>query len=388
VGLAAARGRREGRGRAAVSADPSVFISYRREETAGHAGRLYDEMVERLGAGNVFMDVDLEPGIDFVERITTAVGGCRALLVVMGPRWAVGADGNGQPRITDPADFVRLEVETALARPRVTVIPVLVAGARMPAPEQLPEPLRPLARRNAIELSDQRWRYDVGRLLDAIAGLLAPRPAPTPEPGVAKPLGPLRVLEGAVVAGLVGGLMLASVKGVNSAGTEDRAAKFATTVVRNALLWGVVGLVLAAWLAWRRGERGRIAGAATAGLLIGALGAALGSALFAAARFLPAETPSDASLNVVAVLALALVGGALGLALGRVWRPSRGSLGLGSGLVAAAATGLLLLAADAPAAPTDALAQNAALIAAVQAAVIAAAVLAALVTGGDGASRR
>ena len=69
-------------------ATPKVFISYRREETAGHAGRLYDAIGARFGERNVFMDVDLAPGIDFVEQITEAVGACDALLVVMGPTWA------------------------------------------------------------------------------------------------------------------------------------------------------------------------------------------------------------------------------------------------------------------------------------------------------------
>src|SRR4051812_15753390 len=140
--------------------DPKVFISYRREETAGHAGRIYDEMAERYSEPNVFMDVDMKPGVDFVTRITEAVGSCHVLLVIMGPQWATATRGDGVPRIAQPGDFVRLEVGTALRRDDVTVIPVLVGGARMPDPSVLPEDLQPLARRNAIEMSDTRWRYD------------------------------------------------------------------------------------------------------------------------------------------------------------------------------------------------------------------------------------
>lgn len=355
---------------------PKVFVSYRREETAGHAGRLYDELVERLGQRNVFMDVDLAPGIDFVERITTAVGGCRALLVVMGPRWATGVDDDGRPRIADSGDFVRLEVETALRSPDVTVIPVLVAGAGMPAPEQLPEPLRALARRNAIELSDQRWRYDVGRLLDAVMGVLSPGRR---EPVADRRPGSLQVLEGAALAALTGALMLASFKGLNSADSNERTAKLATTIVRNALVWAGVGLVLASWLAWRRGERARIGRAAADGLLLGGLGAAIGCGLFAAASFLPAETPGDDALRAVAILAFAFVGAGVGSALGRTGRPSRGALGLWVGAATAALTELVSLALDAPALPTDALKPNAVPTAAFQAAVLAAGVLAALV---------
>ena len=152
---------------------PKVFISYRRSESGGHAGRLYDAMAARFGERNVFMDVALQPGVDFVERITAAVSACHVLLVVMGPDWARAAPGAARPRIADPDDFVRLEVATALRRSDVTVIPVLVEEAEMPNRDALPEDLRALTRRNAVELSDVRWRSDVGRLLGVMETLLA-----------------------------------------------------------------------------------------------------------------------------------------------------------------------------------------------------------------------
>ena len=144
--------------------EPKVFISYRRQETSAYAGRLYDSMAAAFGDANVFMDVDLAPGIDFVDRITNAVSACHVLIVVMGPRWATVTDEDGGVRIADAEDFVRLEVGTALRRSDVTVIPVLVSGARMPDGDDLPSDLRPLTRRNALELSDGRWRDDVRRL--------------------------------------------------------------------------------------------------------------------------------------------------------------------------------------------------------------------------------
>ena len=156
---------------------PKVFITYRREDTAAHAGRLYDAMVARFGEDNVFMDVDMAPGVDFVERITEAVAACHVLIVVMGPTWAKVEDEQGRARLADPEDFVRLEVETALRRTDVTPIPVLVAGARMPNREDLPPELRPITRRNALELADQRWRYDVGRLISTLDELLAESPS-------------------------------------------------------------------------------------------------------------------------------------------------------------------------------------------------------------------
>ena len=219
-------------------AAPKVFISYRREETAGHAGRLYDAIAARFGDDNVFMDVDLAPGIDFVEQITDAVGVCDVLLVVIGPSWATGSAAHGRARLEDPNDFVRLEVETALRRPDVTVIPLLVAGARMPDPSELPEDLRALSRRNALELSDLRWRYDIGRLVNTLAELLekpsgrsegAPPPPeeqrpPTPEEQRPRtlPTRGRRVRLGAIVATLAlgAGVAVLAIAGVFSTGTH------------------------------------------------------------------------------------------------------------------------------------------------------------------------
>src|SRR5436190_1612320 len=103
-----------------MSAAAKVFITYRREDSAAQAGRLYDAMVVRFGEGNVFMDVDMAPGVDFVKRIHEAVAACQVLLVVIGPEWATVEDEQGRARLDDPEDFVRLEVETALRRPGMT----------------------------------------------------------------------------------------------------------------------------------------------------------------------------------------------------------------------------------------------------------------------------
>ena len=150
-----------------------VFISYRRQDSAAYAGRLYDAMVSRFGERNVFMDLDLPPGVDFVERITEAVSTCQVLIEIIGPTWATVKNEAGEVRIADPEDYVRLELGIALRRPDVTVIPVLVSGAQMPDRGDLPPDLGALRRRNALELSDRRWRYDVGQLIIALEQLLA-----------------------------------------------------------------------------------------------------------------------------------------------------------------------------------------------------------------------
>jgi hypothetical protein len=126
-----------------------IFISYRRQETAWPARRLYDVLVEHFRAEDVFKDVDnIEPGEDFIERITAAVGSCNVPLALIGPQWLTITDENGQRRLDNPADFVRLEIETALTR-KIRVIPILVDEARIPRANELPPTLAPLVRRNA-----------------------------------------------------------------------------------------------------------------------------------------------------------------------------------------------------------------------------------------------
>ena len=154
------------------SSTPTVFLSYRRKDAAVHAGWLHDEMTARFGPGHVFIDVDLEPAVNFVQRITEVLGACSVMVVMIGPSWATIAGDQGQPRLFDDRDFVRFEVETALRRDDVRVIPVLVAGAKMPDPAQLPESLRTLPDLNGIDLSDdlRRRRDDVTQLLIAVEG--------------------------------------------------------------------------------------------------------------------------------------------------------------------------------------------------------------------------
>jgi hypothetical protein len=145
-----------------------VFISYRREETAYAAGWLYDRLVTRLGEGKIFKDVDsIELGEDFVEAVTAAVGSCDVLLALIGDEWLTVKDEMNHRRIDDPDDFVRLEIEAALARD-VRVIPVLVDGAAMPQADELPGSLAALVRRQALELSPDRFYFDTGRLLEVL----------------------------------------------------------------------------------------------------------------------------------------------------------------------------------------------------------------------------
>ncbi|MGI9384749.1 MAG: toll/interleukin-1 receptor domain-containing protein [Methyloligellaceae bacterium] len=148
---------------------PKVFISYRRDDSPGSAGRLYDRLAQSLPTKNLFMDVDaMVPGVDFVQEINRAVLGCDVLLAIIGRGWLSAEDKDGQRRLDNPGDFVRIEVATALEND-IRVVPVLVDGAVMPPSDELPDVLQPLARRHAVELSHMRFAADTERLARALA---------------------------------------------------------------------------------------------------------------------------------------------------------------------------------------------------------------------------
>jgi TIR domain len=145
-----------------------IFVSYRRSDSQGEAGRLFDDLVKHFGEHMVFMDVAaIEAGRDFRKAIEEGVVKCGVLLVLMGPEWLNAKDEAGQRRLDDPADFVRIETASALRRD-IPVIPVLVRGAQMPRSEQLPDELKDLAYRNCIELTHARWRSDIHLLIEAL----------------------------------------------------------------------------------------------------------------------------------------------------------------------------------------------------------------------------
>lgn len=162
---------------------PHFFLSYRRDDSAGHARAVCDALNHRLGADRVFMDVDdIVAGQSFEQAIERAVNGAQALLVLIGPRWA-GPRADGPPRLHDPADYVRREVQTALAH-GMPVVPLLVDGAAMPAADSLPEPLRPLALRQAVVIDHRRFAADLDRLAAdlyrQLGETLPPPPGPWP----------------------------------------------------------------------------------------------------------------------------------------------------------------------------------------------------------------
>jgi hypothetical protein len=161
-----------------ASTTPTVFISYRRDDASAYAGRLFDRLSERFSEGAILMDVRLEPGGDWVAAAESAVAAADIGLVIIGPQWATSTDVEGKLRLHDPGDVVRREVAAMLNSPQTRTVPVLVHGARVPTPQELPEDVNAISRLNALELSDTRWDYDVARLIDLIESVSASKAVP------------------------------------------------------------------------------------------------------------------------------------------------------------------------------------------------------------------
>ena len=181
----------------------NVFISYRRDDSAGHAGRLFDRIGGHFGDRiRLFMDIDsIGHGEDFNTVIEAALGSCGVFLAVIGKQWLTITDDGGKRRLDDLDDLVRKEIAAALSR-NVRVIPVLVQGAAMPRKEYLPEALSDLGGKNPIELSDVRWRYDVDRLIATIEAVLGQTPARRAR------VSWLRIISYLLLSGIIGTLLL------------------------------------------------------------------------------------------------------------------------------------------------------------------------------------
>jgi formylglycine-generating enzyme required for sulfatase activity len=146
-----------------------IFISYRREDSDIWVSRLADELRKHFSSDQVFQDVaSIDPGADFVEALDKALGSAAVMLAVIGPGWLSVTDRQGRRRLDLPGDFVRQEIAESLRRPGVRVFPLLVGGAEMPAEDELPEPLKPLHRRQAFELTVRHWHNDIDQLVETL----------------------------------------------------------------------------------------------------------------------------------------------------------------------------------------------------------------------------
>jgi DNA-binding XRE family transcriptional regulator len=161
-----------------------IFVSYRRDDSADICGRIYDQMEPKYGRDNVVMDVETIPlGVDFRPVLTEEVDDCDVMLVIIGRQWLTISNPNGQRRLDNPADFVRIEIEAALAR-GIPVIPVMVQNATIPRAEDLPPSLAELAYRNGITIhSDPHFHRDMDLLIGRLDDLIIDFPANSPVTG-------------------------------------------------------------------------------------------------------------------------------------------------------------------------------------------------------------
>ncbi len=165
----------------------AIFISYRRVGALVHARALYERLSHDFGRNEVFIDLEgIEYGVDFVDVLNEQLNGCKVMLALIDAEWATAVDRQGRRRLDREYDFVRIEIVTALSR-GIRTVPVLLDGTEMPDAEMLPEPLRPLSRRNALNLDFNRFDAEIVRLEAAIRKILAQPDDNKPRPGAIGP---------------------------------------------------------------------------------------------------------------------------------------------------------------------------------------------------------
>lgn len=164
-----------------------IFISYRREDSQHAVDRLQEAMRPYLKnpQRDLFIDVDNIPiGVDFEAHLQSKVSQCDAVLAVIGPGWLNVRNEAGEPRLQQAEDFVRTELETALNR-GIPVVPVLLDGTVMPRPDQLPDGLKALAKRNGAQLDRKSFRSDVDHIMKGLGFRTRRNPWPTRLLGIA-----------------------------------------------------------------------------------------------------------------------------------------------------------------------------------------------------------
>jgi hypothetical protein len=345
-----------------------IFISYRRDDSRGYAGRLQGDLSRRYSDEHVFRDVEIPPGADFGEYITGLVDKCNVVLAIIGPSWLDARDREGERRIDKPDDWVRLEIERALARDGVEVIPVLVDGARLPPREELPESLLALRRRNAFELSDRRWDYDVdqlGKHLDVLlrgtsalhvrpadlpttaTAAAAPPPAPTPAPAPAPEPEPADHTTFAVFAAAAVALLTAYPADllahnlVNRASLDrDDLVTVRDFILEKAIFFGIAGALaaLAVGVLSRRSREPVIS--TLLGLGAGIVAGAVYAGAYAGLSLSSAEGTDTASTAVGMIAAGAFLGWAFGAERPGA-RLEASCAGLAGGLLAGGVVGVL-----------------------------------------------
>ena len=149
-----------------------IFINYRRDDSAGAAGRIYDRLAQAFGKDNIFMDVDnISTAVNFVQQLERELTNCKVFLCVVGHNWLNAKGEDGHRRLDQPDDYVRTEIAASIKRD-ITIIPILIDGARMPKPRELPDDIAPLAARQALDVNSVHFQRDVNELTQIIREFL------------------------------------------------------------------------------------------------------------------------------------------------------------------------------------------------------------------------
>jgi hypothetical protein len=319
----------------------SIFICFRRTD-AGWAGRLDDELQERF-PGAVFRDVAIPAGVPWREHIDGVLAACRVVLVMIGPSWTAATGPDGVRRLWAEDDVVRTEIERALGRDDVKVIPVLFDGAEMPKRAELPAGIHQLVERQAQTLSDRRWAVDMDELAECIAKEIG-RPEP-PQDDARRAA--VAMLGASAIAGLLAWPVAGARPFPNPSKADPLTTEWiATTLGRvagigahRAILWAFIAAITlgAAYYAMRRSRTSAPAGAViglTAGALAGAIGAVLYVALKEANRALDLGLTEPGLNGAGVALTGFLLAGRVAALAGGVDRSSYRVAGLTGGFVA------------------------------------------------------
>lgn len=313
-----------------------VFISYRRADTGDAAGRLRDAL--ETGGHDVWLDLrDIDDGTLYREAIAKALRECECALILIGPSWATMTDASGGRRIDDPDDDVRIEVRLALARPDITLVPVLVNDASMPRRDELPEDLRAMCDHSGAPLMRTMWPQCVDRLHRTIQ-----RSARRGWRAWGEALGI------AALAAVPAALIVSNDGLQTSTSAQSPKANTIDLVVQRAVLWGLVMAATLAWVAWRRPGH-RWVRALRAGLLWGALFGALGALVHAIPTYVIHKSTwekwnidYETVKTIAHVAGIAVIGGGIGALVGAAWNPPGVKRGMAAGIVAGAGLGYLV----------------------------------------------
>jgi len=337
-----------------VNNSARIFINYRRSDSAGWARQLHGDLAGRFGAERVFRDVAIEPGVDFVDHIERVMDSCEVCIIVIGRGWTSTTNADGSRRLDDPADLVRREIQRALERPDVQVIPALVDGARMPAEDELPAGLRPLARRNACELTDSRWNYDIEVLCQRLRRVLgestlkreqraAPGAASNRESPTA-PAGAILLPAVVTIATAACAAVVAAALSEPLAGQGDQGwGRLAAYAIERGVIWAIVGALVVAAAAAAFGSVRVPLGQAFVGAGTGWLGGAAGGAGYIAIKHFGGVTEQEAHWLLL-IVSVALPGVSLAVVLARATGTRAGECALAA--LAGAVLAVLLSGGD------------------------------------------